>query len=373
VGVAPARPAPHRRAAARSVPATPLRSVAASAAPARIADAAFASNKGTSRKVNEDRHALNVAPPPPQSSADPFAYAAVYDGHGGAAVADWLVKNLERRVRTAWSRHPTPEEAVTQAFAAADAKILAPKAGFFGVGERGVGGSKCGSTAAVAIVFNDPAAGGAPTLLAANVGDARVLLRRASGAVSQLTTDHVPDDEDERIRIEKTNPNPKLPLVRFVGGTWRVGGLLALSRAFGDAHLKGSLQFEGLTQGVRREGMREGEGGAQRVCFLFDRPPTPPPPPFSLPGDSYGSGFGVTAIPTVTLTPLLPGDTVIVCSDGLNANVERGGGGGLDNDVAGAIVAACGDAAEGAAALVDAAAEAGSTDDVTVVVLKVGG
>jgi hypothetical protein len=30
--------------------------------------------------------------------------------------------------------------------------------------------------------------------------------------------------------------------VRYVGGTWRVGGLLALSRAFGDAYLKGSLQ-----------------------------------------------------------------------------------------------------------------------------------
>lgn len=33
-----------------------------------------------------------------------------------------------------------------------------------------------------------------------------------------------------------------------MGGTWRVGGLLALSRAFGDAYLKGSLQFEGVSR-----------------------------------------------------------------------------------------------------------------------------
>lgn len=33
-------------------------------------------------------------------------------------------------------------------------KILSPKGGFMGmVGERGIGGSKCGSTAAVALVY----------------------------------------------------------------------------------------------------------------------------------------------------------------------------------------------------------------------------
>lgn len=76
--------------------------------------------------------------------------------------------------------------------------------------------------------------------------------------------------ERERQRIESKNPNPKMPLVRYVGGTWRVGGILALSRAFGDAYLKGSGQFEGVPSG----------------------------------SDGYGSGFGVVADPTVTLTPL---------------------------------------------------------------------
>lgn len=44
--------------------------------------------------------------------------------------------------------------------------------------------------------------------------------------------------ESERLRIEAQNPNPKMPMVRYIGGTWRVGGLLALSRAFGDSYLK---------------------------------------------------------------------------------------------------------------------------------------
>ena len=57
--------------------------------------------------------------------------------------------------------------------------------GMWGMGERGVGGSKCGATAAVACLYQR--ADGSTTLLAANVGDSRVLLIRDGKAV-QLTT-----------------------------------------------------------------------------------------------------------------------------------------------------------------------------------------
>lgn len=208
------------------------------------------------------------------------------------------------------------------------------------MGERGIGGSKCGATGAVAILYKDKKTGN-QKLLAANAGDARILLGR-DGKAMQLTVDHVPDSEEERKRIEAQNPNPKQPLVRYVGGTWRVGGLLALSRAFGDAYLKGTGQFEGVAAG----------------------------------SDGYSSGFGVIADPDVTTIELSSLDKspswVVVSSDGLFANEERGGGGGLSNEQ---VISTCErmssrSCSEIAQTLAEAAVEAGSTDDVTVMVLR---
>lgn len=138
------------------------------------------------------------------------AFAAVYDGHGGWLTAAWLKANLLKYIRAEWQGGNAPTKCVNKAFREADKELLAPK-GFMGMGERGTGGSKCGSTAATATVWRGP--DGKAYLMAANVGDARVLLCRDGKSV-QLTTDHVPDSEEERKRIESMNPNPKMPLVR---------------------------------------------------------------------------------------------------------------------------------------------------------------
>lgn len=126
-----------------------------------------------------------------------------------------------------------------------------------------------------------------------------------------------------------------------MGDTWRVGGLLALSRAFGDAYLKGSLQFEGLAAG----------------------------------SDGYASGFGLIAEPDVQIEEITAADSwVVVCSDGLFANEERGGGGGLENQQIIDICVAAGRKGVApdtiAAELCKAAVASGSTDDVTCVVFK---
>ena len=71
-----------------------------------------------------------VSSPPTTPTPDPWIYTGVYDRHGGAAVADWLVKNLEKYVRREWQNtRSSPEAALTAAFLAADKKLLAPKAG----------------------------------------------------------------------------------------------------------------------------------------------------------------------------------------------------------------------------------------------------
>ncbi|MBA0647309.1 hypothetical protein Goklo_015204, partial [Gossypium klotzschianum] len=81
-----------------------------------------------------------------------------------------------------------------------------------------------GSTASTAILVGD-------RLLVANVGDSRAVICRGGNAIA-VSRDHKPDQTDERQRIEDAGG--------FVmwAGTWRVGGVLAVSRAFGDRLLK---------------------------------------------------------------------------------------------------------------------------------------
>lgn len=69
-------------------------------------------------------------------------------------------------------------------------------------------------------------------LLVANVGDSRAILCDESGAVTPLSSDHKPSRRDELQRIED--------LGGFVLhlGVPRVNGILAVSRAIGDAELK---------------------------------------------------------------------------------------------------------------------------------------
>jgi len=84
--------------------------------------------------------------------------------------------------------------------------------------------------------------GGNYRLRVGNIGDSRVLLGRADGTIfpgpgtdSGLTTDHKPDLDSERERIERTGGT-----VQSVMGVSRVNGDLAVSRAFGDAQHKES-------------------------------------------------------------------------------------------------------------------------------------
>jgi protein phosphatase 1K len=197
--------------------------------------------------------------------------------------------------------------------------------------------------------------------------------------------------ESERQRIERQNPNPKMPMVRYVGGTWRVGGLLALSRAFGDSYLKVCLV--GLVCAVL------GSGLAPACCAPAPQTPTPANAhtchtthahrktqqqgSLQFEGvsidraNSYSSGFGVVSTPHTTLTPLTPGDSFLVlASDGLFNEEARGGGGGLDEDgvaeLCRAALKAGGSSESLARTLAETAVAVGSTDDVTVVVMRLG-
>ena len=85
----------------------------------------------------------------------------------------------------------------------------------------------CGSTGCLAVVRKE---GNHSVLYIANVGDSRAVLKRSDKA-ERLSIDHKADNPDEVARIKKS------------GGIVldnRVGGVLAVTRAFGDHSLKKS-------------------------------------------------------------------------------------------------------------------------------------
>jgi len=292
--------------------------------------------QGTSRPENQDRFGAQGA-----GAGGIVAQYGVFDGHGGNATSQWLADNFFRYVQESWAAGGPGDwvqRSLTKGYLQADREILKPS--MFGLGPRGQGGPKCGATCAAMTIFEQD---GDQFLAVHNVGDSRVYLHRG-GDLIQVTYDHVPDTEEERLRIESFNPNPQMPLVRYVESTWRTGGLLALSRAFGDAQLKSTGQFEGVVAG----------------------------------SDGYSSGFGLIAEPTVVWDRFNPETDAwaVLASDGLFENDERGGGGGLSKaDIQQALdalpdTAGPGELEAAANTLVRAAQAAGSTDDVTCIIVR---
>ena len=154
-------------------------------------------------------------------------YFAVYDGHGGRGIVEFIEHQLEKNVASELKfdeGNRTEEECLTSAFLITD--IESKRAGL----------KVSGSTAVVCLVREVPdAAGGAPIRRAflANAGDSRAVVARRSGSggltAERLTVDHKPSEEGEAKRIQDA------------GGfvlRGRVLGMLAVTRSFGDHGLK---------------------------------------------------------------------------------------------------------------------------------------
>ncbi|XP_021818907.1 probable protein phosphatase 2C 11 [Prunus avium] len=170
----------------------------------------FSSFKGK-RPSMEDYFEANIS----DVDGQMVAFFGVFDGHGGSRTAEYLKKNLFKNL----SSHPDfikdTKAAIVEVFKQTDVDYLNEEKGY----QR-----DAGSTASTALLLGD-------RLFVANVGDSRVVGCRAGSAIP-LSVDHKPDRSDERQRIEEAGG--------FIiwAGTWRVGGVLAVSRAFGDKVLK---------------------------------------------------------------------------------------------------------------------------------------
>lgn len=139
----------------------------------------------------------------------------VFDGHGGPNAADFVRKNLFDSLLNNAKFTTDRTAAVVEAFVETDQRYL----------QHETGSNRDDGCTAVAAVLVDN------KLLVANVGDSRAVLSRG-GKAFPLSVDHKPNRQDERTRIENAGG------VVVWAGTWRVGGVLAVSRAFGDRLLK---------------------------------------------------------------------------------------------------------------------------------------
>ncbi|KAB2069539.1 hypothetical protein ES319_A08G101300v1 [Gossypium barbadense] len=139
----------------------------------------------------------------------------IFDGHGGSHAAEYLKQHLFENLM----KHPKfitdTKLAISETYPQTDVDFLDSERNTY---------RDDGSTASTAVLVGNH-------LFVANVGDSRTIISKAGEAIP-LSEDHKPNRTDERKRIENAGG------VVMWAGTWRVGGVLAMSRAFGDRMLK---------------------------------------------------------------------------------------------------------------------------------------
>ncbi|XP_051121909.1 probable protein phosphatase 2C 76 isoform X2 [Andrographis paniculata] len=145
----------------------------------------------------------------------PVSLFGVFDGHGGPRAAEYLKEHLFENLM----RHPefltNTKLAISETYRQTDREFLNSEKDTF---------RDDGSTASTAVLVGNH-------LYVANVGDSRTIISKAGRAIA-LSEDHKPNRSDERKRIESAGG------IIMWAGTWRVGGVLAMSRAFGNRLLK---------------------------------------------------------------------------------------------------------------------------------------
>ncbi|ERN04870.1 hypothetical protein AMTR_s00146p00095280 [Amborella trichopoda] len=156
-------------------------------------------------------------------------FFGVYDGHGGAQVANYckdrlhlaLTEELDalgaefKESRETWQKQW--EKAFNSCFLKVDAEVG-------GNNHQPVAPETVGSTAVVSVLSSTH-------IIVANCGDSRAVLCRGKEAMP-LSIDHKPKREDEYARIEAAGGK----VIQWNG--YRVLGVLAMSRSIGDRYLK---------------------------------------------------------------------------------------------------------------------------------------
>lgn len=145
------------------------------------------------------------------SASDPSSgLFAIFDGHGGRQVSDYCAERFPNEIRKELMKNPADlQQPLTDVFNRINNEL------------RLIDSDGCGSTACVAVVRKE---GAANVLYLANVGDSRAVLSK-SGQAERMSVDDKCDNPQENARVKGS------------GGIIldnRLGGVLAVTRAFGD-------------------------------------------------------------------------------------------------------------------------------------------
>lgn len=202
-------------------------------------------NQGLVRSYNEDRVSiiLNIMKPVARTedSWPKCSFFGVYDGHGGAACADFLRDHLHQFIIKTAAFPWNPKEALRTGFQEAERTFL----GTVAARSLDAVSEKSGSCALVMLVVDD-------WCYVANVGDSRAIMSGERGKrLFLLSKDHKPGSEDESKRISEAGGSiyqsqtwqyrPTAEGLRKeanLGPVRLLPGRLSVSRSFGDAEAK---------------------------------------------------------------------------------------------------------------------------------------
>jgi serine/threonine protein phosphatase PrpC len=196
------------------------------------------------RNTMEDVHRII----PALDGLDKYSYFAIYDGHGGRQIVDYLEGALEKNITNELklTDEATVAERLTRAFLITDME------------SRKLNVNTSGATAVSVLLYCNKLEDGTcthRTLHIANVGDSRAVLvsslkpdnpdcsfQSENGFVAtRLSVDHSAEDPAEQQRIKEAGG--------FITRN-RVLGILAVSRSFGDHGMKEFVTAEPHTRDV---------------------------------------------------------------------------------------------------------------------------
>mmetsp|Transcript_36221 Transcript_36221/g.49726 ORF Transcript_36221/g.49726 Transcript_36221/m.49726 type:complete len:496 (-) Transcript_36221:286-1773(-) len=156
------------------------------------------------------------------------SYYGVYDGHGGACAAKYILRRLHSRVlaHEKFPRASNSSNVVSPISEVLHQEMCLLDTEFNDISERK--GWKSGSTAVVSVIHGD-------TLVSACVGDSRSVLY-VDGKPTIMNEAHSPGSEKEKARIEQIGG-----VVVHFAGAWRVNGVIGVSRSIGDPSFRTML------------------------------------------------------------------------------------------------------------------------------------